>query len=292
MPTGSTSSVDYKEIADRLTEGMIVPFFGAGASACCGLPGGRDLAQRLVSAGEFPDLEGKDDLALVAAYVVQNKDYVALQRELRAALTVTHAPGRLHKVIAGCKAVSLYVTTNYDDLLETALADRRPWVVVDRGTPGTVWYRGAPTDEWKQIKAGNLRTAIREFQTGERPVILKLHGSLEDRRNDSFLITEDDYVDFLGRPDNGQIPPILFEAMQSRSFLFLGYGLRDWNVRVLLRRLSQARPPKQRISSWAIVRQSGAAEKALWRNRDVALCDVELDCFATELEQAISAGSH
>lgn len=30
----------------------------------------------------------------------------------------------------------LYVTTNYDDLLETALAKRATWVVVDRGQRG------------------------------------------------------------------------------------------------------------------------------------------------------------
>ena len=143
-----------------------------------------------MSAGEFPDLEGKDDLALVASYVVQNKDYVVLRRALRAALTVTHAPGHLHQVLASCKDVRLYVTTNYDDLLETELADRSPWVVVDRGQRGTVWCRN-PDGARQATKAGNLRSVIGDIGTTEHPVILKLHGSLneQDRSKDSFLIT-------------------------------------------------------------------------------------------------------
>jgi hypothetical protein len=41
--------------------------------------------------------------------------------------------------------------------------------------------------------------------------------------------------------------------MQRKNFLFLGYGLRDWNVRVMLCKRTLARPRADNIQSWAMV---------------------------------------
>lgn len=277
---------DYQEIAKRLKLGIIVPFFGAGASIGSGLPSGRALAERLAEKASFPDDNGRDDLAFVASYLVQrpDSDSLTLRGELRQALDVDAHPGRIHRCLADpmLDALQLFVTTNYDDLIETALAPRSPYVVVDRGTPGRVWVR-QPGHAWEEVVSKNLRTKIID---SKRPIVLKLHGSLdpEDRRNDSFLITEEHYVDFLGRSAGGQIPPMLATAMKEQSFLFLGYGLRDWNVRVLLRKLAQARGRTEKIRSWAIVRHPGHAERELWQAQDVEMHDIDLDNFVTGLE--------
>jgi hypothetical protein len=174
------------------------------------------------------------------------------------------------------------VTTNYDDLVERALEHRAPWVVVDRGTPGNVWCR-SPAGDWAEVEAKNLGYTIIDRK---RPIVLKLHGSFDrdDRINDSFLITEEHYVDFLGRPEGGQIPQMIATAMRERSFLFLGYGLRDWNIRVLLRKLAQARGRTEKIRSWAIVRKPGLAEQILWKAQNVEMHDMDLDSFASRLE--------
>jgi hypothetical protein len=70
----STAPPDYDEIAMRLKAGTIVTFFGAGASIACGLPSGKALAERLVVTSDFPDEKGRDDLAMVASYLVQKED--------------------------------------------------------------------------------------------------------------------------------------------------------------------------------------------------------------------------
>ena len=72
--------------------------------------------------------------------------------------------------------------------------------------------------------------------------------------------------------------------MREQSFLFLGYGLRDWNVRVLLRKLAHARGRTERIRSWAIVRHPGLAEQVLWSAQNVEMHDVDLDAFVSGLE--------
>jgi len=282
MSLGGIRNIDYQEIWNRLNSGDIVPFFGAGASACYGLPTGATLAASLVEAGQFPDIRGRDDLALVASYVVQMKDSIVIRRTVRQAINSAHEPGRLHELLASCEAIKLYVTTNYDDLLELALAPRRPWWVIYRGLPGTVSCR-TPEGDWKTAKSEELRALI---LASPNPIILKLHGSLaEQPADDSFLITEEQYIDFLGRPQESQIPSMLVSYMQVRSFLFLGYALRDWNVRVLLRKLQWATSDNP-IMSWGIVRDAGEAEMVLWKKRNVELHEIDLRQFVTELEQS------
>ncbi len=285
MANGTTPLLNYTGIAERLKDGTVVPFFGAGASAGCGLPSGSRLAKLLADAGEFPDIEGSGDLALVASYLVQKKDSLTLRAVLRKALAVHCQPGPLHLLLAGLDTLRLYVTTNYDNLIETALEPRSPWVVVDRGTPGNVWCR-PPGGEWKEVESKNLGY---EIQDKKRPVVLKLHGSLDrdDRDNDSFLISEEHHVDFLGRPEGAQIPSILLNQMRERSFLFLGYGLKDWNVRVLLRKLAQARGRTEKITSWAIVLEPGQSEQEIWRRQDVEIHGVDLDSFVAGLDSAL-----
>jgi NAD-dependent SIR2 family protein deacetylase len=284
-PDAALAPPDFAEIARRLKAGTIVPFFGAGASVACGMPSARTLAERLVTRARFPDERGRDDLALVASYLVQTEDSLTLREELRQALSVPASPGQIHRCLADPRldALRLFVTTNYDDLVERALEARRPWVVVDRGESGNVWCR-AHGAEWQQVEAKTLREALRPDPA--RPIVLKLHGSLDrdDCGNDSFLITEEHYVDFLGRTEGAQIPQMLAAAMRERSFLFLGYGLRDWNVRVLLRKLAQARARTEKIRSWAVVRQPGHAERELWRAQNVEMHDIDLDAFVAGLE--------
>ncbi len=291
MANGNATPLDYGEIAARLKSGTIIPFFGAGASASCGIPSSKKLAELLVAKAEFPDADGRDNLALVASYLFNKTDQIVLNRELRSALLeATAEPGRLHHCLSNPSLDHLrfFVTTNYDDLVERALQNqkRSPWVVVDRGKEGSVWFR-PPGGNWKEIKPTELSFEIPEED--RRPIVFKLHGSF-DRDNltaDSFLITEEDYVDFLGRQEGGQLPPMLGTATIDRSFLFLGYALKDWNIRVLLRKLKETRGAKKKVLNWAIARDTGMAEHLVWDAQDVRMYDLDLDAFVTSLETAL-----
>ena len=84
------------------------------------------------------------------------------------------------------------------------------------------------------------RTSIWGLYPEERTTILKIHGVV-DRQNracDSYVITEDHYIDYLAHKDIAQQLPVqLLEKMSWSHFLFLGYSLRDWNLRVILHRI-------------------------------------------------------
>ena len=93
-----------------------------------------------------------------------------------------------------------------------------------------------------------------------------------------------------------QIPVALRERMVSSHFLFLGYSMRDWNLRVILKRIwGEERLP---MKSWAVQRaptDAGAreVEEALWRDRgDVDLLYVPLRTYTTRLKRELfPAGS-
>jgi hypothetical protein len=273
---------DYRDIAAALANGRVVPFLGAGASV--GLyPSAGQLARLLADAGKFPGEEGRDQLALVASYLVQvGGGTLKLNDVVRQLFNIEVANGNesLHACLAQQTAIKLIVTTNYDDLIEKALEARTPWIVVDRGIPGVVFYQGADR-AWNEIESENLSKAIDR----SRPIVLKLHGSLDrgDPDNDSFLLTEEQYVDFLGRPETSQLPSMLSHIMKKKAFLFLGYGLRDWNVRVLLRKLSLARPRADRIQSWAVMLEPGEATVRLLEKQDIKVLEVTLDEFVRQL---------
>jgi hypothetical protein len=52
-------------------------------------------------------------------------------------------------------------------------------------------------------------------------------------------LTEDDYVDFLVGMDEELLPEAIQGALTETNVLFLGYGLNDWNFRVLFRTIAR-----------------------------------------------------
>ena len=123
-------------------------------------------------------------------------------------------------------------------------------------------------------------------------VIFKMHGSVDpsDAKNDQYVITEENYVTFLGRmTEKNAIPNDFLLPMQQRRLLFLGYGLEDWNFRVLLRSLSLVDVSGQSGADfvhWAIQRRVDEIEQQLWQRQRVNLADLDLNEFVAKLRQA------
>jgi SIR2-like domain len=130
----------------------------------------------------------------------------------------------------------------------------------------------------------------------EHTVILKLHGAIDrnDAKRDSYVITEDNYIDYLSQGDiAAQIPITLRENMAESHFLFLGYSLRDWNLRVVLHRMWGQQTLD--LKSWAVQRERmtgklSEIEQKLWRDRgDVDLFYVPLDEYVEKLRTQLLA---
>lgn len=133
----------------------------------------------------------------------------------------------------------------------------------------------------------------------QRPVILKIHGAVDritpqedgEDRLDSFVITEDDYIDYLTRTDLSALVPKKLEAKLRRSnFLFLGYSLRDWNLRVILRRIWGEQ--KLKFNSWAIQLDPEDLDQIFWMRRDVQIINKPLNEYIRELIDRLHANSY
>ena len=115
----------------------------------------------------------------------------------------------------------VYLTTNYDELMEKALKKtyRRPYRDCTPWNSFVQQYREALPDNY-----------VPEAAT---PLVFHFHGHLD--LTQSMVLTEDDYLTFLVKmakePD--LIPGMVRYAMQRSCLLFIGYGLADKTYRVL-----------------------------------------------------------
>jgi hypothetical protein len=199
-------------------------------------------------------------------------------------------PARLReKGYARC--YQLIVTTNYDDLMERAFqAAGEPCDLVTYDAEGE--HRGK---FWHWLPNGEVRLIEKpnEYQglsLEQRSVILKIHGAVDRATNerDSYVITEDHYIDYLTRTDITNLVPVTLHAKLRKShFLFLGYSLNDWNLRVILHRIW--REEKLSYKSWAIQKDPGPIDQAFWSKRDVNILDVDLKDYIAALIERLQA---
>jgi hypothetical protein len=295
----------YVAIGQALKEGRIVPFLGAGASSSGRpengqwtrtspfLPRGAELSRHLAKSANFfsDDERERGDLLKVSAYYEQQMGRDELRRELQTVLGREFTPCLLHSFLAGLDVPMLIVTTNYDMLLESAFrAAGKPFDLViyppDSDQTGTslLW--------WPHGEAAPRSVVPDELSVDltAQTVIYKMHGTVDDPQEgdwSNFVITEDDYTNFLSRMTSGTaVPKSFFRHFRGRSFLFLGYSLSDWNLRVVLRNLGrefEAQRGRGGVKHWAIQRDASQVEEWLWSLRGVNVYDVGLDAFVERL---------
>jgi hypothetical protein len=72
----------------------------------------------------------------------------------------------------------------------------------------------------------------------------------------------------------------LLDKLCESHFLFLGYGVRDWSLRVFLRRIWN-----KGLHGWAIQRNFDRVDRGFWERLDVERLDVPLPAYLRELER-------
>ncbi|MFQ5342890.1 MAG: SIR2 family protein [Anaerolineae bacterium] len=303
----------YSVVVRAITAGRVVPFFGAGVNLCgrpaamawqpgqaVHLPSGGELATYLAESFDYP-LSDTDDLARVSQYVALAIGSGPLYDELRSLLDADYPPTALHQFFAALPGVlrnkgarqpyQLIVTTNYDDVMERAFhAAGEPFDLVfyiAEGEERGKFLHTPPDGEARLIERPN---EYRALALDQRPVILKIHGAVDRaaEEQDSFVITEDHYIDYLTRTDiSNLIPATLVAKLRRSHFLFLGYSLRDWNLRVILHRIWGQQ--KLTYKSWAIQLDPQELDQQFWMKRDVEILDARLEDYVDALGQRVQA---
>jgi hypothetical protein len=300
----------YNSIGNLLELGTLAFFLGAGANLCGrtrpaewrpgeDLPDGPGLAQYLAEKWKYQPRPL--ELGRVAQFLEKELGE-GLNDQLHELFDADFPSTSLHDFLAGLPALLeqkgypsdiLVLSTNYDDVLERAFqATEQPFdllAYVEVPVPGInqrvpkfmhTTHEGDLTiidqpDEYLLETIGH-RLA--------RPVIIKLHGFVDRIRRelDTFVISEDDYIDYLAlTPDKEFLTIQLQAVLKRRHFLFMGYGLRDWNLRVILRRIWQGRGAPHH--SFAVLLDADALEEQFWQDKDVAMIKWDLDDYIAGL---------
>lgn len=257
--TGGKGEEVWRRLLKPVQAGKLVPILGPGLlEAAHGTP--FETARQLAGANRFPlAAHQRDDLPRVTEYmsVKESRFNVvrAYQDQVLAGLLEQHRrwlpPGDIppatknpklgkllalvgdhlraendadpYRILAELPA-SVYLTTNFDPLLERALKanERDPQQVLTR------WrYKKAPqsADEQK----------IREA-SAKAPIVYHAFGAFGPDTDDTLVLTEDNHFDYLiGVTADKLIPPEVESALVDNSLLFLGFRLTDWSFRVLFR---------------------------------------------------------
>jgi hypothetical protein len=274
---------------------------GAGANAAPegngSAPDDAALAARIASCFGCPT-EHAGELARVAQYVSMTAGVGPLYDELHAALAGDFEPGEVQRALARLPgllrargaAQPVLVSTTYDRALERAFAaagealDVVSYLALGR-------HRGkflhSPADDEPRVI--DLPNAYADLPLGTRPVLVKVHGGVdpEGRLGESFVVSEDDYIGYLTPGDaGGELPVTLAAKLRRSHFLFLGYGVLAWNLRVFLHRVFGEESPAYR--SWAVQPRPQVAERDFWRHRGIDLFDAPLDAYLARLAERVS----
>jgi len=284
-PVAPVAEDRIKDVVGTMLAGRLVPVLGADVA---------ELTAQLAERFEYPS--NGSALPQVAQYIAVMKGSGPLYDELHSLLDADLPPTVLHRFFAALPPLlrergaphQLIVTTSYDLALERAFLDAgEEFDVVSYLAAGR--NRGkfchvAPDGTGTLIEVPN--TYATQLSLERRTIILKLHGQVgrsgEDREWESFVVTEDDYIEYLAQSEVASVVPVALGAKLRRShFLFLGYTMADWNLRLLLHRLWGDQPLSYR--SWAVQSEPMPLEREFWRRRDVDVLEIPLERYVEGL---------
>jgi hypothetical protein len=299
-------------LRQMVDEGNVVPFLGPRITAKrasagegpASLPHTEELAAAL--AKRFGIKQAGLDLPEIAQHVYVTRGWPDLYKALRQLLAADCAPWRVHRFLAGFpqmledlgleKRYQLIVSASFDTALEQAFDDvSEPYdlaVYMASGPHRGKFVHVPPVGPFRPIDDPNSYTKLPiglDYEL-ERTVIVKIHGAVdgsvgEYRWKDNYVVTEDHYIDYLSKsPIESLVPVQVLDKLRESHCLFLGYPVRDWNLRVFLKRIWEGRLGAR---SWAVEPDPDDLEKSLWTQANVELYSADLGDYVGLLDERL-----
>ncbi len=272
-----------------------------------------ELLATIVSTNLGPTTEDTStvpDLAKVSQHLSLT-DESELYGQLERLLTDNCKPTSIHSFLARLPQTlrllrsenphPMIVTTSYDDALEQAFRDAGEdydlAIYLAKGDSRGKFLHIPADDQPYVISVANELCKLpinSETNKLERTVIVKIHGAVDKPRGvlpdkENYVVTENDYIDFLSRDKIGNYIPmqILNKLIDSR-ILFLGYSLSEWNLRVFVQRVWGAGGFKN--ESWAVRSSADLVETKFWDNLNkMVFFDYPVSGYVTSLGACLAA---
>lgn len=241
-------------IANALLNDECLIFLGSGASVSPekeekGLPTGLKLSEEMA---EKCGLEWHDYVPLptIAYYY----EFYHNRRELNEFLVkrigdpdmepsrTIQSVVRILEILETRGLKNFVVTTNWDQLFEKAYEERM------KSHPGVIVYRGGLDLNTRAEELHEGLNADPEYwwptKAPEKTFLYKMHGCISRAEGQSLVVTEEDYINFLSNAHSEDPRKRLMHYLRSQlaqsTILFIGYGLADWNFRVLFKATAEA----------------------------------------------------
>jgi hypothetical protein len=236
-PPPRLDEVYWDDLIRFIDQKKCIPFIGPAASSpWISL---REVAENWMKEYHYPFEDpdvvktrtGEEDsykLARVSQFLAIKKGErfpkIQLRKRLTDTLTKIQSPLSVehpYSVLAELD-LPIYITTNYDHLMEAALRSGRK-------EPKSEYCR------WNE-KLDPLSEESRRYQpTVSKPLVYHLHGDIDTP--DSLVLTERDYFDFVIKmnkeSEQDLFPTVICRELPGSSLMFVGYTLQDINFRAI-----------------------------------------------------------
>jgi hypothetical protein len=317
----------FEKLVQRADD--LVIFLGAGANTdgatrawepgCGYLPDDADLARHIATRAQLKD--APPELSQVAQRVRATQGEGRLFDWLLEGLTLGDdtAPSAVDKLLAGLPnhfrdqglppRYQMIVTTKYDGALEKAFRDAKEEFDVatymaprpaQAGRPARaggfvhVAWDGDPVP--RQIERPNSELVFpfdAVTRQLSRTVIVRLSCTVDEalglERADNYVVTEDDFIDFLsGRPVGEVVPTQILAKLRKANYLFLGFTIVPWRLRVFLHRVWGGQKLGEE-NYWAVERLPEQLDKDLWNKAGVTLYQQSLTDYLNGLYSYIKS---
>jgi hypothetical protein len=287
--------------------GHVIAVLGSGVNTGSDAPPNAErLALDLASRFAYEVQGAHPRLSEVAEFVDVTCGKPDLYLSLKENFALANQPGSVHGFFAGLPASlektgrprrhQLIVTTNYDTALESAFETA--------GEPYDLAVYMASKRTFVHVPWEGSAAAVTEpnhyhaFPIGDdleltRTVIVKIHGAIagldaQYGGEDNFVITEDQYIDYLSGTTVEEIVPVqILQKLRSSHCLFLGYDITNWNLRVFLKRVWG---PRIRARSWAVQEHDDNFHRELWRESGAEVFAEPLETYVDALHACLEAG--
>lgn len=297
----------YQSDAAAIAKGELVLFLGWGAHLLRenrpdGPPSWSQVAQQLAEQTGYDEGIGSvTDFTRLTQYIYETQGEIHFENYMRDQLGRAYPPTLAHWFVTGLPTLlraknysgvaPVILTANQDDVLERTFEELGEPLdllsYIGRGPDrGHFFYRPAsgPSSMIRTPKQA-ARVSVKQ-----RPLLVKLHGSI-DRRNpeaEKMVLTEDDYLSYLARTSVSELlPPAVQQHLIQSSILFIGYALRDWTIRVLLKQIWDRQIPRK--ISCAILLHAGNVTRTLLTKQGVVVINESWENVLAGMVEALRA---
>ncbi len=296
----------YASILEELEKGKVAFFIGEGVNCpTAGAPQsnkafpplGADLARAMAETYALGAHENVGLAEVAQRVAVREGGEAPIHDDLHRAfdadfdLTDVHRGlARLTKAVRASERTQhqpVFLTVNYDDLLERAFAeegvplDVLSYVVDENGR-----------SYFSHLPPGGVPVALTRpneyvaMSSDAHPLLLKLAGTVDrsNRGAEHFVVTEDDHFSYaVDQSIRELLPPTILTRLQRSRYVFLGHSLSHWTLRSIISRVfARGRLPAR---SWVVAEDLDEQDLEFWNFRNAMPLQADVCRFASELAQ-------